>query len=73
MKKYLRKENKKMLLSKNKNIPENDKCIICKNYITISDIQNNNFELSITKRKTKVYAHKTCIERSNNNGFRNRR
>ena len=60
-----------MLLSKNKNIPENDKCIICKNYITISDIENNNFELSITK--TKVYAHKTCIERSNNNGVRNRR
>lgn len=62
-----------MLLSKNKNIPENDKCIICKNYITISDIQNNNFELSITKRKTKVYVHKTCIERSIKNGVRNRR
>ena len=29
-----------MILSKNKNIPEYDKCIICKNYITISDIQN---------------------------------
>lgn len=50
-----------------------DKCSICKNYITISDIQNNNFELSITKRKTKVYAHKTCIERSSKNGTRNRR
>lgn len=45
-----------MILSKNKNIPENDKCIICKNYITISDIENNNFELSITKRKQK-YMH----------------
>ena len=43
-----------MILTKNKNIPENDKCSICKNYITISDIQNNNFELSITKRKTKI-------------------
>lgn len=62
-----------MILSKNRNIPENDKCSICKNYITISDIQNNNFDLSITKRKTKVYAHKTCIERSINNGIRNRR
>ena len=59
-----------MILSKNRNIPENDKCIICKNYITISDIQNNNFELLITKRKTKVYAHKTCIERSSKNGTR---
>ena len=54
-----------MILTKNKNIPKNDKCLICKNYITILDIENNNFELSITKRKTKVYVHKTCIERSN--------
>lgn len=52
-----------MILRKDRNIPENNKCSICKNYITISDIQNNNFELSITKRKTKVYVHKTCIER----------
>jgi hypothetical protein len=36
-------------------------------------LQNNNFELSITKRKTKVYAHKTCIEKSSKNGTRNRR
>ena len=42
-----------MILRKDINIPENDKCSICKNYITISDIQNNNFELSITKRKNK--------------------
>lgn len=63
-----------MVIEKLRNIPENDKCSICKNYITISDIQNNNFELSITKRKTKVYVHKTCIERSiKNNGLRNRR
>ena len=62
-----------MILRKDRNIPENDKCIICKNYITITDIQNNNFELSITKRKTKVYAHKTCIERRIKNGIRNRR
>lgn len=61
-----------MILRKNRNIPENDKCLICKNYITISDIQNNNFELSITKRKTKVYVHKTCIESSIKNGVRNR-
>ena len=50
-------------LYENRYIPKNDKCAICKNYITISDIQNNNFELSI-KRKTTVYVHKTCIERS---------
>ena len=62
-----------MILRKDKNIPENDKCSICKNYITISDIQNNNFELSITKRKTKIYVHKTCIVRSIKNGLRNRR
>lgn len=31
-----------MILNKNRNIPENDKCIICKNYITISDIQKFN-------------------------------
>lgn len=60
-----------MILRKNRNIPEDDKCSICKNYITISDIQNNNFELSITKRKTKVYTHKTCIERGIKNGKRN--
>ena len=47
-----------MILSKDRYIPENDKCAICKNYITISDIENNNFELSI-KRKTRVYVHKT--------------
>lgn len=62
-----------MVIEKLRNIPENDKCSICKNYITISDIQNNNFELSITKRKTKVYVHKTCIERSIKNGTKNRR
>lgn len=27
-----------MLLRKNRNIPENDKCSICKNYITIVHI-----------------------------------
>ena len=42
-----------MILRKNRNIPENNKCSICKNYITISDIQNNNFELLITKKKNK--------------------
>ena len=56
-----------MILRKDRYIPENDKCAICKNYITISDIENNNFELSI-KRKTRVYVHTTCIERRNNNG-----
>lgn len=54
-----------MILRKDRYIPKNDKCAICKNYITISDIENNNFELSITKRKTRVYVHKTCIERRN--------
>lgn len=28
-----------MLLSKDRNIPKNDKCIICKKYITIEDIR----------------------------------
>lgn len=56
-----------MILRKDRNIPENDKCLICKNYITVSDIQNSNFELSITKRK-KVYVHTTCIERIIKNG-----
>ena len=60
-----------MILRKDRYIPKNDKCAICKNYITISDIENNNFELSITKRKTRVYVHKTCIERRNKNGRNN--
>ena len=54
-----------MILRKDRYIPKNDKCAICKNYITISDIENNNFELSIKKKKTRVYVHKTCIERRN--------
>lgn len=53
-----------MLLSKEKNIPENDKCIICKKYITIEDIRKKDYEVVITKRsKKKKYAHTSCIER----------
>ena len=51
-----------MILSKNRNIPKNDKCSICKNYITISDIQNNNFELSITKEKQKYMYIKLVLK-----------
>lgn len=55
-----------MLVSKEKNIPQNDKCIICKNYITIDDIKNKDYELVVTRRsKIKKYAHKSCIERRN--------
>ena len=39
-----------MLVSKEKNIPQNDKCIICKNYITIDDIKNKDYELVVTRR-----------------------
>lgn len=56
-----------MIISKEKNIPENDKCIICKNYITQDDINKKNFEVVVTKRKTKKYAHTSCIERRKNN------
>lgn len=53
-----------MLVSKEKNIPQNDKCIICKHYITIDDIKNKDYELIVTRRsKTKKYAHTSCIER----------
>lgn len=51
------------MIDKNKHIPENDKCVICRNYITIQDINNNNWEISITKRKTKCYVHRSCMER----------
>ena len=53
-----------MLVSKEKNIPQNDKCIICKNYITIDDIKNKDYELVVTRR-SKIYAHTSCIERRN--------
>ena len=56
-----------MLLNKNKNIPENNKCVICKKYITIEDLNNNNYEVVETKRKTKQYAHTNCIKRRNKN------
>lgn len=54
-----------MILDKSdkRNIPENDKCQICKQYISIDDIQKGNFEYVETKRKTKSFYHKTCIER----------
>lgn len=52
-----------MIIDKNKHIPENDKCQICKQYISIDDIQKGNFEYVETKRKTKSFYHKSCIER----------
>lgn len=55
-----------MLVSKEKNIPQNDKCIICKHYITIDDIKNKDYELVVTRRsKIKKYVHTSCIERRN--------
>lgn len=57
-----------MLLSKDRNIPKNDKCIICKNYITIEDIRKKDYEVVITKRsKNRKYVHTSCIERKNKN------
>lgn len=57
-----------MLLSKDRNIPENDKCIICKKYITIEDIRKKDYEVVITKRsKNRKYVHTSCIERRNKN------
>ena len=53
-----------MLLSKDRNIPNNDKCIICKNYITIEDIRKKDYEVVITKRsKNRKYVHTSCIKR----------
>lgn len=52
-----------MIVSKEKNIPQNDKCIICKHYITIDDIKNKDYELVVTRSKIKKYAHTSCIER----------
>ena len=56
-----------MIIDKNKHIPENDKCQICKQYISIDDIQKGNFEYVETKRKTKSFYHRTCIERRRKN------
>lgn len=55
-----------MILDKSdkRNIPENDKCIICKKYITIDDIKNNDWEIVVNKpSKKKQYFHRTCYER----------
>lgn len=46
-----------MLLSKERNIPENDKCIICKKYITIEDIRKKDYEVVITKISKKKNMH----------------
>lgn len=60
-----------MLIDKNKHIPENDKCQICKQYISIDDIQKDNFEYVETERRTKSFYHKTCNERRQKNERRN--
>ena len=52
-----------MIIDKNKRIPGIKKCQICKQYISSDDIQKGNFEYVETKRKTKSFYHKTCIER----------
>lgn len=46
--------------------PEDNKCNICNRYITVADVNNNNYVYCETKRKTKNFVHKTCLERRKN-------
>lgn len=39
----------------------NKTCSICNKYIPISEIIQNKVEISFTKRKTIILAHKNCI------------
>lgn len=49
------------------------KCSICNKDITIKEVIENEIEVTITKRKTIILTHKSCIERRRNNGRRNSR
>lgn len=42
----------------------NKMCPFCFSIVTLKDIYNGNYAFSETKRKTKLLAHRTCIERN---------
>lgn len=42
----------------------NKLCPFCFNDVTLKDMYNNNYVFSETKKKKRLLAHRTCIERN---------
>lgn len=42
----------------------NKVCPFCFNDVTLKDVYNDNYVFSETKRKTRLLAHRICVERN---------